>query len=124
MIVLGRYSMEKLIEMFRCEGCGSIVSYFGFVRSEVDEKRVKVMVCESTSYTQTLLEKIEGDIRELYPVKDVLLYHSIGKLKVGDLVAAVLVCTVHRKEGFEACKYGIDEIKRREPVKRMDIYEE
>ncbi len=124
MIVLGRYSMEKLIEMFRCEGCGSIVSYFGFVRSQVGGKKVKVMMCETGDNTRNLLEKIEIDIRKLYPVKDVLLYHSTGRLKVGDLVAAVLVCTVHRKEGFDACRYGIDEIKKREPVKRIDVYEE
>jgi molybdopterin synthase catalytic subunit len=37
-------------------------------------------------------------------------------LKVSEISVAVAVSSEHRKEAFEACKYGIDNIKTRVPI--------
>ncbi len=124
MIIIDRKSERELLSLIQQNGSGSIVSYFGYVRGEVDGKIVSNMLCKKREDSVKIMEKIENEIREKFPVIDVILYHSLGDLKVGELVAAVIVSSVHRAEGFEACRYSIDKIKELEPVERKDIFKE
>ncbi len=124
MIILGKKSEKELLSIIEQNGSGSIVSYFGYVRGEVNGKKVSYMLCKKKENSEEIMEKIENEIKEKFPIIDVILYHSLGDLKVGELVAAVIVSSVHRAEGFEACKYGIDKIKELEPVEREDVLKE
>jgi len=49
--------------------------------------------------------------------------HRVGNLKVGEVAVAVAVAASaeHRKEAFEACRYGIDEIKIRVPIWKKEV---
>jgi molybdopterin synthase catalytic subunit len=47
--------------------------------------------------------------------------HRIGNLKVGEVAIVVAVSVEHRKEAFEACRYGIDEIKIRVPIWKKEV---
>ncbi len=120
MILVGKADEEELMNLVG-ERKGSIVAYFGYVREESNGRRVKGMVCEDRPNSREIMEGIEKEIRSRYPVENIILYHSVGELKVGDLLAAVIVSTVHRREGFEACRLGIDLIKKREPVSRTEF---
>ncbi len=124
MIILGKKSEKELLSLIDQNGSGSIVSYFGYVRGEVDGKKVSNMLCKEKENSEEIMEKIENEIKEKFPIIDVILYHSIGNLNVGELVSAVIVSSVHRAEGFKACKYGIDKIKELEPVEREDVLKE
>ncbi len=120
MILVGRADEEELLNLVG-EKKGSIVSYFGYVRAENEGKRVKGMVCTENPDARKIMEEIEEELRSRFPIENVILYHSVGELKVGDLLAAVIISTVHRREGFEACRMGIDLIKEREPVSRKEF---
>ena len=123
MILVGKADEEELMNLIG-ERKGSVVSYFGYVREENEGKNVVAMKCSENEKTRYVMEKIEKEIVSKFPVERVILYHSVGNLKSGDLLAAVVVSSVHRKDGFEACRYGIDKIKELEPVVREEIYEE
>ena len=53
--------------------------------------------------------------------KEVCHCPSTGSLKVGDISVAVAVSAEHRKEAFEACKYGVDAIKMRAPIWKKEV---
>lgn len=120
MILVGRADEEELLNLIG-EKKGSIVSYFGYVRAENDGKKVRGMVCREHPESRKIMEEIEEELRSKFPIENVILYHSVGELKVGELLAAVIVSTVHRCEGFEACRLGIDLIKEREPISRREL---
>ena len=121
MILIGRTDEEELINLIG-EKKGSIVAYFGYVRHESKGKEVREMICDEKPNSHTIMKEIEEKIKKKYSVRDIILYHSVGKLKVGDLISAVIVSTVHREEGFKACRMGIDMIKDLEPVERQESY--
>ena len=50
--------------------------------------------------------------------------HRIGTLSVGDASVVIEVATGHRGEGFEACRWIIDEIKARLPIWKLEHYVE
>ncbi len=121
MILIGNYSENEILNLINRKGSGAIVSYFGYVRKYVNGKEISKLVCKKKEDSEDILKDIEKEIRENFPVQDVLLYHSIGSLNPRELVAAVIISSEHRQEGFQACKFGIDKIKEREPVERKDI---
>lgn len=120
MILIGRANEEELLNLIG-EKKGSMVAYFGYVRDFAHGRKVKGMRAEESDDSREVMKRIEDEIKSKYPVEKIILYHSIGNLRVGDLLAAVLISSVHRKEGFEACRYGIDRIKELEPVNREEF---
>lgn len=57
-----------------------------------------------------------GDNLKLYVV------HAKGRLNIGDLSIAIAVGSKHRDESFQACRYIIEEIKKRSPVWKLEHY--
>jgi molybdopterin synthase catalytic subunit len=54
----------------------------------------------------------------------VALVHRIGALGIGDTAVAVVAGSSHRDEAFAACRYVIEEVKRRVPVWKREIFED
>ena len=48
--------------------------------------------------------------------------HRIGELKVGEVSVAIAASAPHRAEAFAACRYVIEEIKKRLPVWKQERY--
>lgn len=53
----------------------------------------------------------------------VLILHRQGKLKVGEISVLIQVNTRHRDESFRACRYVIEEVKKRAPIWKKEFYE-
>lgn len=52
----------------------------------------------------------------------VALRHRLGELAVGDVAVAIAVGAPHRGPAFEACRYVIEELKRRVPIWKRESY--
>jgi len=48
--------------------------------------------------------------------------HRVGRLEVGDTAVAVVAASAHREEAFAACRYLIEQIKRRVPIWKQEFY--
>jgi molybdopterin synthase catalytic subunit len=53
---------------------------------------------------------------------DVAAVHRVGSLGVGDVAVVVAAAHAHRAAAFEACRYVIEEIKRRVPIWKAERY--
>jgi molybdopterin synthase catalytic subunit len=47
---------------------------------------------------------------------DCAVTHRVGRLGLGEASVAIAVATAHRAESFEACRYIIEELKKRVPI--------
>lgn len=52
----------------------------------------------------------------------VALRHRIGRLEIGDAAVAVAAASAHRDEAFVACRHVIEELKRRVPIWKREMY--
>lgn len=50
--------------------------------------------------------------------------HSYGKLQVGAISVIIVVYSPHRHEAFEMCRFVIEELKKRAPIWKKEIYED
>ncbi len=52
----------------------------------------------------------------------VALQHRVGTLAVGDTAVAITAAAAHRDEAFAACRYAIEEVKRRVPIWKREVF--
>src|SRR3954468_205052 len=52
----------------------------------------------------------------------VALEHRVGALSIGDIAVAIAVASAHRDEAFTACRYVIEEVKRRVPIWKREFF--
>jgi molybdopterin synthase catalytic subunit len=50
--------------------------------------------------------------------------HRVGRLEVGDIAVWVGVIAGHRDEAFRACRFIIDEVKKRVPIWKKEHYQD
>ena len=55
-------------------------------------------------------------------MNNVVIYHRVGKLKVGDINLVVAVAAAHRGEGIAAVAYAVDLFKDRLPTAKKETY--
>jgi molybdopterin synthase catalytic subunit len=56
-----------------------------------------------------------------WPVR-IALRHRLGDLEVGDVAVAIAAAGAHRDEAFAACRYVIEEVKRRVPIWKRERF--
>ncbi|AEH07338.1 molybdenum cofactor biosynthesis protein MoaE [Methanothermococcus okinawensis] len=105
--------VDELIEKYKGD-MGCHVSFTGFVRNYNIDKEGHKIPTDNMVIPDILdiLEDIRKDAIEKFNLLDVAIYHNKGTLKVGDVVSSIYVFARHRKEGFLACEYIIDKIKK------------
>lgn len=103
--------------------CGSLIIFEGRVRADkIGDAVVEKIIYDSyIDMTEKEFEKIEKEAIEKFKVKKVMIKHRIGEVKVGDIALLVAVFSGHRKGGFSAIQYVIDEIKKRVPIWKKEI---
>ncbi|PMP97423.1 MAG: hypothetical protein C0169_03070 [Thermodesulfobacterium geofontis] len=93
---------------------GCIVEFNGFVR-EYDLKEGKEIPAKGLDIKEVVIEKLK-EIREeaikKFGLIEVIIYHAVGFLKVGERVVSIAVFAKHRKEAFLALSFIIDEMKK------------
>ena len=100
--------------------------FLGQVRADtIGETQVKEI--EYTSYEPLALEKmqeIRKDILTKYPLNSIQVFHSIGKIAVGEICIFVLTCARHRKAAMHACEEIVERIKSELPIWGKEIFED
>jgi len=52
----------------------------------------------------------------------IALQHRVGMLEIGDAAVAVVAASAHRDEAFLACRHVIEELKRRVPIWKREVF--
>jgi molybdopterin synthase catalytic subunit len=99
--------------------------FLGQVRGdEVDGKQV--IAIEYSAYEEMANEKLH-EIRESAFEKFALtclhIYHSLGRVKVGEICIFVFVSAKRRKQVYDATEYLVNQVKEQVPIFGKEIFE-
>ena len=117
-----RLDPEELREMLATDGCGSVVSFVGLTRGE--DHGVAVERLEFDAWEERLpevLNELSEQALGQFGVSSVVLAHRTGSVRPGEPIVCIHVGSPHRAEGFEACSWLIDELKRQAPLWKKEI---
>lgn len=114
--------VPALIERTRNEDSGAIVTFQGTVRRHSGELEVESLTYDSyREMAEKTMEAIVKEAVDRFEVTMINVVHRLGNVKLKEDSVAVCVSSPHRKDGFRACEFVIDEIKTRVPIWKMDI---
>jgi len=116
--------VNKLLNDVSDQSSGASVLFTGTVRDHNEQDKVSKLHYEVyQEMAEKILQEIEIEIHAKWKINKFIAVHRTGTLKVGEVSVAVVVSAEHRKEAFEACKFGIDEIKERAPIWKKEFAE-
>lgn len=116
------FSVDEILSRLRTGHMGAVVSFVGLVRGEsagVDVERMEIQVYDEMARRQ--LEAIRAEAMERFGVEEVVVIHRVGSMKVSDDIMMIAVGAAHRAEAFDACRYVLENIKRRVPIWKKEI---
>ncbi len=117
------FSINDLTSELIKKDDGAIVTFIGTVRNKNRDKEVVKIIYDAYEPMATMeIQKIIKRAMENYSIDDAIVYHKIGEFLPGEKVVFIGVSSTHREEGFKACKFIIDEIKKSVPIWKKEFY--
>lgn len=100
--------------------------FMGQVRA--DEIAGKKVIAIDYSAHEEMANEIMHEIREncfsKFQLSCMHVYHSLGRVKTGEICLFVFASSAHRKEVFEAIEFLVEQIKEKLPVFGKEILED
>ncbi len=116
--------VNKLFNDVSDQSSGASVLFTGTVRDHNEQDKVAKLHYEAyQEMAEKILQEIEIEIHKKWNINKFVAIHRTGTLKVREVSVAVAVSAEHRKEAFEACKFGIDSIKEKAPIWKKEFAE-
>jgi molybdopterin synthase catalytic subunit len=106
-------------------GDGAVVTFVGKVRDFNDGSAVTDLTLEHyPGMTEAVLNQIEAQARERWPLNHVTIIHRVGRMALGEQIVFIGVTSAHRKAAFAACEFLIDFLKTKAPFWKLEAGEE
>lgn len=102
---------------------GAAILFLGVVRDHADGRAVDGMRYDAyQEMAEEVLRAIALEAASRLGTDRLAVVHRTGDLAVGEVSVAIAVSSPHRAESFDACRYVIEEIKKRLPVWKKEHY--
>lgn len=104
---------------------GAVLLFLGTVREQNEGRPVRGMRYDAyVEMAEPVLREIVREAAARAGSERIAAVHRIGELGIGEVSVAIAVSSPHRAEAFDACRFVIEEIKRRLPVWKQEHYVE
>ncbi len=115
--------MNELLETKQPEDVGAVLTFQGITRrSGADDKVVKMIEMESYEEpANKMIQKICEEVEKKYSANLVLIYHLIGKFKVGEPLVFVVVTGKTRSKSIPALEEAIHRYKTEPALWKKEI---
>lgn len=118
-------SVEAFLKEKPSASCGASVHFIGTVRNHQDGRAVKKLYYEChKSMADKEIAAIIDRVMRSYGVNRIGVLHRVGWLEVGDVAIIIETSAAHREEAFQACRAVIEEIKKKVPIWKKEVYED
>jgi molybdopterin synthase catalytic subunit len=116
-IVLG-----TLVSQVQSASRGGVACFLGTVRDHHEGRQVlRLDYSAYAAMAEAECARIVAEAESRWNVA-VALTHRLGQLEIGDTSVAVVAASAHRDEAFLACRYVIEELKRRVPIWKKEYF--
>jgi molybdopterin synthase catalytic subunit len=104
---------------------GGIDLFLGTTRNHSKGKKVVRLEYEAYgAMAIKIMREIENEMMKRWPLHKVAIVHRTGIVPVMEASVGIAVSAAHRSDAFEACRYAIDELKKRVPIWKKEIFED
>jgi molybdopterin synthase catalytic subunit len=103
-------------------GMGAAVYFLGAVRGTEGKAAISALEYETFQrMAEHQIRLLFDELEKRWPIESVRLVHRVGQVKAGEPSLWVEIIAPHRGEGFAACQWLIDEMKRVAPIWKKPV---
>ena len=114
---------DALLALVQGPERGGTCVFLGTVRDGPDDGGVTAI--EYSAYdamAEAEIARMLAEAVERWPDARVALRHRLGTIPVGEASIAIAAAAPHRDEAFAACRYVIEEVKKRLPIWKKEMH--
>ncbi|WP_448626372.1 molybdenum cofactor biosynthesis protein MoaE [Geodermatophilus sp. URMC 64] len=104
------------------KAAGAVVSFAGVVRDHDGGRSVTELEYVGHPTASDVIAEIAAEFAARPGLIAVAVSHRIGMLGIGDVALACAVSAAHRGEAFAACADLVDEVKKRLPIWKRQVF--
>jgi molybdopterin synthase catalytic subunit len=114
--------LAPLIAAVQSPTRGGVAMFLGIVRNHQAGREVRRLHYSAYGpMAEAECARIVAEAQGTWAVA-VSLTHRVGGLEIGDTAVAVIAAAAHRDPAFAACRYVIEQVKRRVPIWKQEFY--
>jgi molybdopterin synthase catalytic subunit len=116
--------LQELVDFVGSPEAGAIATFIGTTRNNNEGR--KVIALDYDAYDEMAeaeLARLESEAEKRWPIKKIAIVHRVGPVQIGEASVAIAVSAGHRQPAFEACRFAIEEIKKRVPIWKKEVFE-
>lgn len=103
---------------------GAINVFLGVVRNNNIGRSVQYLEYDAyPSMAEKVMAELAGQAKERFGLIEVAVLHRTGRLEIGETSLLIAVSCGHRAESFGAGHWLVDEIKKRVPVWKKEVWD-
>src|SRR5579863_509669 len=122
-IVREKIPTDEIVASLKAVEDGAVVVFEGIVRNHSRGKQT--LYLEYEAYDAMALAKmreISDQMERNFEINRVAIVHRLGRLEIGETSVLVAVSSAHRAAAFNACRHGIDTLKRIVPIWKKEYF--
>ncbi|MGO1051086.1 molybdenum cofactor biosynthesis protein MoaE [Crossiella sp. CA198] len=115
--------VEEHARLVAHPAAGAVVTFAGVVRDHDEGRGVTELEYTGHPSAAEVIAEVAAEIALRHQgIRAIAVSHRIGQLKIGDAALACAVAGEHRGEAFAACADLVDEVKRRLPIWKRQLF--
>ncbi|MCE6994185.1 molybdenum cofactor biosynthesis protein MoaE [Saccharothrix sp. S26] len=116
-------SVDEHAKLVEHAAAGAVVTFAGVVRDHDHGRSVRELEYVGHPTAGAVVAEVVADVVGRFEgVRAVAVSHRVGPLAIGDVALACAVSAEHRGEAFAVCSELVDEVKRRLPVWKRQVF--
>jgi len=124
-LVREKIETEKIVADLKSGADGAVVVFDGIVRDNNRGRRTVYLDYEAyEDMAVNELGSLAARAVRKYEIRDVVIFHRLGRLYVGETSVLVAVVSAHRAAAFDACRWIIDTLKKTVPIWKKEYFED
>ena len=116
---------EDAVAAVESPAAGAINVFYGVVRNNNLGRSVGYLEYDAyPEMAERVMRELAEEARQRFGLEDCAVFHRTGRLEIGETSLLVAVSCGHRAESFEAGHWLVNEIKKRVPVWKKEVWED
>lgn len=113
----------EIVAQLKAAQDGAVVMFEGIVRNHSAGRSTLYLEYEAyEAMALAQMRQIGAEMREKFSIRRFAMVHRLGRLEIGETAVLIVVCSAHRAAAFDACRYGIDTLKRNVPIWKKEFF--
>ena len=116
--------VNELLAFVGDPGAGAVATFIGATRNNNEGRSILSLDYEAyPGMAEQEMARLGEEAAARWEVTRVAIVHRTGNVPIGEASVIIAVSAPHRDDAFKACRYAIDELKKRVPIWKKEIYE-